>query len=917
MAAAAKPNLLLPLPSAISSSRVSLPTDLVCKCNARFPPLRLRPSAAASQALTSHVAAAENPEARQMRVETEAALEWGGVCARLADFSSTAAGRAACGEGRVPVGASREESERLIEQTAAAVALLPVAKLDFGGVEDVSSSIAAAAGGRMLVVREICGVGRSIRAARRVFDQLKSLSEETPDGRSYSALLDILQDCDFLTELVQRIEFCLDSTLSVVLDRASDKLATIRKERRKNIDMLESLLRDTSTKIFQAGGIDSPVVTKRRSRMCVGVKASHKHLVPGGIVLSSSGSGATYFMEPRDAIKLNNMEVKLSGDERAEELAILGLLTSEIADSRTKIRHLMGKILELDLACARGSYALWINGVRPAFADMDNNKLDPNSKCSVFIQGIQHPLLLEQSLGMAKESAEVRKGKLSNENLVSPVPIPLDMWVGSDTRIVVISGPNTGGKTATMKTLGLASLMSKAGMFFPAKGTPRLPWFDQVLADIGDHQSLEHSLSTFSGHISRLRKIVQIVSKDSLVLIDEIGSGTDPSEGVALSTSILKHLASRLKLAIVTTHYADLSRLKAVDDRFENAAMEFCLETLQPTYRILWGSTGNSNALSIARSIGFDQKVLARAQEWVEKLLPDKQKERQGLLYGSLLDERKLLESQANEAASVLSDVERLYNEIRSEAEDLDSRVEVLRATESDKVQQELKFVKSQMDQIIKKFEVQLKNSELEQYNSLMRKAEAATASLAAAHQPTDIIFSDEENESSYVPEIGDKVYVEGLGGGSMASVVETLGEDGSCMVQYGKIKVRVKGNKIKLVQRGTKDTLASSPVKAKGRTQKRSTAEANQGGSVSFGPVVQTSKNTVDLRGMRVAEASHELEMAIDGCRSYQVLFVVHGMGTGAVKECALDILRNHPRVAKFEDESPLNYGCTVAYIE
>lgn len=178
-------------------------------------------------------------------------------------------------------------------------------------------------------------------------------------------------------------------------------------------------------------------------------------------------------------------------------------------------------------------------------------------------------------------------------------------------------------------------------------------------------KSLENSLSTFSGNISRLRKIAQVVSKDSLVLIDEIGSGTDPSEGVSLSTSILKYLADRLNLAIVTTHYADLSRLKSVDDRFENAAMEFCLETLKPTYRILWGSTGNSNALSIAKSIGFDQKILDRAQEWVEKLLPDKQKERQGLLYDSLRDERNLLETQANEAASVLSDVEGLYNEVQ------------------------------------------------------------------------------------------------------------------------------------------------------------------------------------------------------------------------------------------------------------
>ncbi|CAM0901764.1 unnamed protein product [Alopecurus aequalis] len=905
---------LLLLPPTLPS-RVRFPTRLLR--TPHTPPRRLR-TAAASRTLASPASPGIPEAAEELRLETESALEWGGVCARLADFAATAAGRVACAEGRVPVGRSREESERLLEQTAAAAALLSSsAPLDFGGVGDVSPVVAAAARGRLLAVREICGVGRSLRAARGVFEELKALADEMPDG-SYSPLLDILQDCDFLTELVKMIEFCLDSNLSMVLDRASDKLGAVRKERRANADVLESLLRDTSTKIFQAGGVDSPVVTKRRSRMCVGVKASHKHLIPGGIVLSSSGSGATYFMEPRDAVQLNNMEVKLAGDERAEELAVLGLLTSRIADSRMKIRHLMGKILELDLACARGSYALQINGVRPAFSDRENsNQLDPSSGWSVFIEGIQHPLLLEQFLGVVEESAaEVGNGQLSDEVRVSAMPVPLDMRVKSDTRIVVISGPNTGGKTATMKTLGLASLMSKAGMFFPAKGRPRLPWFDQVLADIGDHQSLENSLSTFSGNISRLRKMAQVVSKDSLVLIDEIGSGTDPSEGVSLSTSILKYLASRLNLAIVTTHYADLSRLKSVDDRFENAAMEFCLETLKPTYRILWGSTGNSNALSIAKSIGFDQKILDRAQEWVGRLLPDKQKERLGLLYDSLRDERNLLESQANEAASVLSDVEGLYNEIRSEAVDLDNRLAVLRARESQKVQEELKFVKTQMDLIIKNFEVQLQNSKLEQYNSAMRKAEAATASLAAAHQPTEFTFSDDEKKSSYVPQIGDKVYVEGLGGGSTATVVEILSEDGSCIVQYGKIKARTKNNKMKLAQRDTKETSASS-VQRKGRTVKRSLAEATQSGSVSFAPAVQTSRNTVDLRGMRVAEASHELQVAVDGCRPYQVLFVVHGMGTGAVKECALRVLRSHPRVARIEDESPLNYGCTVAYIE
>lgn len=177
-------------------------------------------------------------------------------------------------------------------------------------------------------------------------------------------------------------------------------------------------------------------------------------------------------------------------------------------------------------------------------------------------------------------------------------------------------------------------------------------------------KSLEHNLSTFSGHISRLCKISEVISKESLVLIDEIGSGTDPSEGVALSTSILQHLVDCVSLALVTTHYADLSNLKAIDSRFENAAMEFCIQTLQPTYRIMWGSTGNSNALSIAKSIGFDQEVLNRAQEWVGKLVPDKQKERQGFLYQSLMEERNLLEAQAREAASVLSEVKKLYLEV-------------------------------------------------------------------------------------------------------------------------------------------------------------------------------------------------------------------------------------------------------------
>ncbi|XP_042433292.1 endonuclease MutS2-like [Zingiber officinale] len=858
--------------------------------------------------------------------ETEEILEWGSVCAQVSAFASTSAGRAVCQSGSLPVGRDREESEKLLDQTAAAT-LLP-RKLDFSGIDDVSEIVRSAVGGEILGIRQLCAIEGSLRSAKRVFEQLGQVSADVESSGRYSALLEILQDCDFLEELTNRIGFCIDCKLSVVLDRASTKLEFIRFERRHNMEKLESLLKEVSIKVFQSGGIDSPLVTKRRSRMCVGIKASHKSLLPEGIVLSSSSSGATYFIEPRDAIELNNMEVRLFNEEKTEELAILCLLTSEIADAEKKIGNLMEKILELDLAVARGAHALWLGGVRPFFSQgFEKSKaVIARDSLAVDIKNIQHPLLLEPSLRSLYSSSErdgssKMFGRMNNsmdpkEFLEFETPVPVDFRIKSSTRMVVISGPNTGGKTASMKTLGLASLMAKAGFFLSAKDRPKLPWFDQILADIGDHQSLEHNLSTFSGHISRICKIIEIASKNSLVLIDEIGSGTDPSEGVALSTSILLHLANNVNLAVVTTHYADLSHLKSGDSRFENAAMEFCLETLQPTFHILWGSIGNSNALSIAKSIGFDEKVLNRAKEWVKKLEPDKEKERQGSLYQSLSEERELLAIQANEAEFVLEEVKKLYLEIQSEAEDIDKRVATLKAREAQLAQQELKNVKLQMDSIIKDFENHLQTASLDQFSSLLRESEAAIASVVLAHHPEEDSIYESAKNNSYLPQIGDQVYVKGLGG-KLATVVEAPVADGITTVQYGKVKVRVKRNDMKLVESGL-IRVNNSGVERRVQTRNRATAmQTTKNEEASFGPAVKISKNTVDLRGMRVEEASLRLQMAISTCRPYQVLFIVHGMGTGAVKECALQILRNHPRVAKYEEESSVNYGCTIAYIK
>lgn len=320
----------------------------------------------------------------------------------------------------------------------------------------------------------------------------------------YLPLLEILQNCDFQVELESKVGFCIDCNFSIILDRASEDLELIRLERKRNMEELDSLLKAVSSKIYQAGGIDRPLITKRRARMCVAVRASHKYLLPDGIVLSTSSSGATYFIEPGDAVDLNNMEVRLSNSEKAEEIAILSMLTAEISESESDIKYLLDRIIELDLALARAAYARWMSGVCPCFSPKGYEGLNysiTDNTLSVDIDAIQNPLLLNYSLKSSSDNVlshsenvgqfDKRDNAMNSEGFsgsFTDFPVPIDIKIKHQTRVVVISGPNTGGKTASIKTLGLASLMAKAGMYLPAKNLPKLPWFDLVLADVGDHQ---------------------------------------------------------------------------------------------------------------------------------------------------------------------------------------------------------------------------------------------------------------------------------------------------------------------------------------------------------------------------------------------------------------------------------------------
>lgn len=328
----------------------------------------------------------------------------------------------------------------------------------------------------------------------------------------------------------------------------------------------------------------------------------------------------------------------------------------------------------LDLATARARYSLWLDAYPPEFVDFADGE-------SITLRQVRHPLLVWQE--RHEEGSQV---------------IPIDVRISPETRVVAITGPNTGGKTVTLKTIGMVALMAKVGLFIPAKSPARIPWFNNVLADIGDEQSLQQSLSTFSGHIRRIVRILdEIKENNSLVLLDEVGAGTDPNEGTAIAISILKYLASNNLLTIATTHYGELKSLKYSDSRFENASVEFDDVSLQPTYRLLWGIPGRSNAITIAQRLGLNDDIVAEAKELVGGFSADVNE-----LISALEKQRKEQEDKHQQAQDLLTKTELFYQQVEAKAISLQARERDLKKEQEQEVHKLLLDAKSQINQVIK-----------------------------------------------------------------------------------------------------------------------------------------------------------------------------------------------------------------------
>jgi len=517
--------------------------------------------------------------------------------------------------------------------------------------------------------------------------------------------------------------------------------------------------------------------------------------------------------------------------------------------------------------------------------------------------------------------------------------VPIDLIIQPQIRVVAITGPNTGGKTVTLKTLGLTALMAKAGLFVPAREPVELPWFEYILADIGDEQSLEQSLSTFSGHIRRISRILEAIGQDSgagadgrdeevkssplpqspplprpqsLVLLDEVGAGTDPSEGSALAIALLQYLADRALLTIATTHFGELKALKYEDSRFENASVEFDDGSLQPTYRLLWGIPGRSNALTIAKRLGLLPEIADRAATYVGGASEDVNH-----VIAGLEAQRRKQETKAREATQLLQQTELLHREVSQKAAALQERERELKLGQEVAVQEAIAIAKAEIAQVIRR----LQQGPLSAQDA--QQASGALSQIAEKHLPSR--KEPAKPKPGFKPQVGDRVRIPRLG--QTAEVLSGPDSNEELAVRFGMMKMTVKLADIESLD-GQKPELSKRAEGQGGRGaegQGGRGAEARVPSSTSPTPqipsspvAVRTSQNTIDLRGMRVADAEREVDQAFSAAIESGMLWIIHGKGTGQLRKGIQEFLESHPLVSRYElaPTAEGGSGVTIAYL-
>ena len=789
--------------------------------------------------------------------ETLDLLEWPQLCAHLSVFASTGMGRSAARRQTLP---DNPESSRLLLAETVEMAVLDdltEGGLSFRGVVDLGPVLLRCSKGGVASGEELLGVAETLAAARRLRRQIAD-----PDQRPVCSAA--IATMVTLPELEQRLKFALEEG-GRVANRASGALEGLRQHwqslRQERREKLQHLLRSLAT------ALQDTVIAERHGRPVLAVKAGAVNQVQGQ-VHDSSASGSTLFVEPRSVLSIGNKLVDLEARIRDEERRVLAELSAVVADEQQALTVLVNVLLQLDLALARGRYGRWLGGTAP--------QIELAAETGFQLRNLRHPLLVWQ---------HKREG--------GAAVVPISVEVSSTLRVVAITGPNTGGKTVTLKSIGLAALMARAGMLLPCSGQPSLPWCAQVLADIGDEQSLQQSLSTFSGHVMRISRILEALRTGpapALVLLDEVGAGTDPSEGTALATALLQALADRARLTIATTHFGELKALKYNDERFENASVAFNAETLSPTYELLWGIPGRSNALAIATRLGLDSEVLDQAREW---LAPAGDGEVNTVIRG-LEEQRQRQQAAAEDAAVLLARTELLHDELLQRWQKQKQQSAERQEQGRQRLERSIREGQKEVRSLISRLRDGRADGET------ARKAGQRLRKLEDSHRPKR---ESRQPRPGWLPAVGDRIRLLALG--KAADVLE-ISEDGAQLtVRCGVMRTTVELRGVESLDGRKPEPPPAAVVKVKSRH------------GFGGGAEVRTSRNTLDVRGMRVHEAEAVVEEQLRGCSG--PVWVIHGIGTGKLKRGLRQWLDTVPYVERVTDaeQGDGGPGCSVVWVK
>ena len=737
-----------------------------------------------------------------------------------------------------------EEVLRLLDQTDAARTMIGLhGAPSFSGVKPVGEALDRADRGGSLNTRELLTIADLLTAARRAKEYFSG--DETTQKTAIDHLFLSLHGNRFLEEKIKR---CIPDE-DTIADAASPELADIRRHMRaaqaKSRQILQKIISSpTYGKILQ-----ETIITQRDGRFVVPVKAEHRGDLPG-LVHDISSSGATLFVEPMGVVQANNELIELEAKEQKEIQRILAELSAEAAAHREDIQWDYDALVHLDLIFARGQLSYKMDGVRP----------EVRRDGAIHLRRARHPLL------------DPKKA------------VPIDIELGDTFDTLVITGPNTGGKTVSLKTLGLLTLMTQCGFHIPVGDRSSISVYQRVLADIGDEQSIEQNLSTFSAHMTNIVSILAEADRHSLILFDELGAGTDPVEGAALAIAVIQHVRQRGARVAATTHYAELKTFAMTTAGVENGSCEFDVETLSPTYRLLIGIPGKSNAFAISKRLGLPEEVIQAAKVQMsgesvrfEDVLTQLEAKRQALEKRELEANRlyRQREEDARKAREFREQMERAKENARSRGEAEAKRI--------------LRDARAATDQVFAEL-AEMRKAQAKAERSM--NANEARAELRRMLNEAENAVSKRDQRQEPIPkpsrpiQVGDLVEIPGV---RQNAEVVSVGKDGTLQLKAGVLKMKARADEVRLIE----DDERAAQKKKPAVTVRQNADRALR----------SSASRELDIRGMETLEAESVVENFLSAAvmGRLDTVTIIHGKGTGALRKAVHDILRRSKVVKSF----------------